>query len=97
MLYVDAGNRPALKLYIDLGFDIDHIDRAYVGDVAPTGAGAEAAAAAGAEAAAGAGAGAPAGAGAEAPAGAGAEAPAGAGAGAPAAARIEGREGEAAS
>ncbi len=33
MLYVDAGNRPAVKLYIDLGFDIDHIDRAYVGDV----------------------------------------------------------------
>lgn len=33
MLYVDAGNRPAIKLYIDLGFDIDHIDRAYVGDV----------------------------------------------------------------
>jgi hypothetical protein len=22
-----------VKLYIDLGFDIDHIDRAYVGDV----------------------------------------------------------------
>jgi mycothiol synthase len=37
MLYVDAGNRPAVKLYIDLGFDIDHIDRAYVGDVAPYG------------------------------------------------------------
>jgi mycothiol synthase len=36
MLYVDAGNRAAVKLYIDLGFDIDHIDRAYVGDVAPT-------------------------------------------------------------
>ncbi|MDQ1428655.1 MAG: mycothiol synthase [Acidimicrobiaceae bacterium] len=36
MLYVDAANRPAIKLYIDLGFDIDHIDRAYVGDVAPT-------------------------------------------------------------
>ncbi len=34
MLYVDAANRPAVKLYIDLGFDIDHIDRAYVGDVA---------------------------------------------------------------
>lgn len=32
MLYVDAGNRPAVRLYIDLGFDIDHIDRAYVGD-----------------------------------------------------------------
>jgi mycothiol synthase len=35
MLYVDATNRPALKLYIDLGFTIDHIDRAYVGDIAP--------------------------------------------------------------
>ncbi len=33
MLYVDAANRAAVKLYIDLGFDIDHIDRAYVGDV----------------------------------------------------------------
>ena len=33
MLYVDAGNRPAVKLYIDLGFDIAHIDRAYVGDI----------------------------------------------------------------
>jgi mycothiol synthase len=33
MLYVDATNQPALKLYIDLGFTIDHIDRAYVGDV----------------------------------------------------------------
>jgi mycothiol synthase len=36
MLYVDAGNRPAVKLYVDLGFDIDHIDRAYVGDIAPS-------------------------------------------------------------
>jgi mycothiol synthase len=35
MLYVDASNRPAVKLYVDLGFEIDHIDRAYVGDVAP--------------------------------------------------------------
>ena len=33
MLYVDAANRSAIKLYIDLGFDIDHIDRAYVGDI----------------------------------------------------------------
>ena len=30
-------NRAAVKLYIDLGFDIDHIDRAYVGDVAASG------------------------------------------------------------
>ncbi|MDQ1440129.1 MAG: mycothiol synthase [Acidimicrobiaceae bacterium] len=36
MLYVDAANRPAVKLYIDLGFDIDHIDRAYVGDISDT-------------------------------------------------------------
>ena len=35
MLYVDAANRPAVKLYVDLGFDVDHIDRAYVGDIAP--------------------------------------------------------------
>jgi mycothiol synthase len=35
MLYVDGANRPAVKLYVDLGFGIDHIDRAYVGDVAP--------------------------------------------------------------
>jgi mycothiol synthase len=35
MLYVDATNRPALKLYIDLGFTIDHLDRAYVGDIPP--------------------------------------------------------------
>ncbi|HSS11790.1 MAG TPA: mycothiol synthase [Acidimicrobiales bacterium] len=31
MLYVDATNRPAVKLYHDLGFEIDHIDRAYSG------------------------------------------------------------------
>ena len=35
MLYVDAANRGAVKLYIDLGFDVDHIDRAYVGDIRP--------------------------------------------------------------
>jgi mycothiol synthase len=35
MLYVDAENRPAVKLYIDMGFDVEHIDRAYVGDIPP--------------------------------------------------------------
>jgi mycothiol synthase len=34
MLYVDATNTPAVKLYGDLGFGIDHIDRAYRADVA---------------------------------------------------------------
>jgi mycothiol synthase len=33
MLYVDATNEPANKLYNDLGFTRDHTDRAYVGDV----------------------------------------------------------------
>jgi mycothiol synthase len=33
MLYVDAGNAPAVKLYIDLGFVINHLDQAYVGDI----------------------------------------------------------------
>jgi mycothiol synthase len=33
MLYVDAENRSAVKLYVDMGFDVDHIDRAYVGDI----------------------------------------------------------------
>jgi mycothiol synthase len=37
MLYVDATNKPALKLYVDLGFEIDHIDRAYVVDVPAAG------------------------------------------------------------
>jgi mycothiol synthase len=35
MLYVDAGNEPAVKLYEHLGFSQDHVDRAYTGDVAP--------------------------------------------------------------
>ncbi|HET6916860.1 MAG TPA: mycothiol synthase [Acidimicrobiales bacterium] len=33
MLYVDAGNAKAVKLYIDLGFVVNHLDQAYVGDV----------------------------------------------------------------
>ncbi|HEV2360660.1 MAG TPA: mycothiol synthase [Acidimicrobiales bacterium] len=35
MLYVDASNVPAVTLYEKLGFQVDHIDRAYVGDVRP--------------------------------------------------------------
>jgi mycothiol synthase len=33
MLYVDAGNARAVKLYVDLGFVINHLDQAYVGDI----------------------------------------------------------------
>ncbi len=33
MLYVDGDNTPALRLYEGLGFTLDHVDRAYVGDV----------------------------------------------------------------
>ncbi len=36
MLYVDATNAPAIKLYVDLGFTVNHIDRAYTGDVQAT-------------------------------------------------------------
>jgi mycothiol synthase len=37
MLYVDATNGPAVKLYVDLGFVVNHLDQAYVGDIAPAG------------------------------------------------------------
>lgn len=35
MLYVDADNAKAVKLYIDLGFVVNHLDQAFVGDIAP--------------------------------------------------------------
>ncbi|HET6874799.1 MAG TPA: mycothiol synthase [Acidimicrobiales bacterium] len=33
MLYVDAANTKAVKLYVDMGFVINHLDQAYVGDI----------------------------------------------------------------
>ncbi|HLI01305.1 MAG TPA: mycothiol synthase [Acidimicrobiales bacterium] len=36
MLYCEADNTRALKLYIDLGFQVHHVDRLYTKDVAPT-------------------------------------------------------------
>jgi mycothiol synthase len=35
MLYVDAANAPAVTLYKNLSFHVDHVDRAYTGDIAP--------------------------------------------------------------
>jgi mycothiol synthase len=33
MLYVDADNVRAVKLYVDMGFVVNHLDQAYVGDI----------------------------------------------------------------
>lgn len=35
MLYVEAAHRSAVRLYEDLGFSVDHVDRAYVIEVQP--------------------------------------------------------------
>ena len=36
MLYVDADNVPAVRLYEHLGFTVHHTDCAFVGDVVAT-------------------------------------------------------------
>jgi len=33
MLYVDAGNEPAVNLYRSMAFEVEHSDQAYVGDI----------------------------------------------------------------
>ncbi|MDQ6784392.1 MAG: mycothiol synthase [Actinomycetota bacterium] len=35
MLYVDAANSGAVKLYVDLGFEVDHVKRAYTATIEP--------------------------------------------------------------
>ena len=39
MLYVDASNTRAVSMYEALGFRLHRVDRAYVGDVKPSGSG----------------------------------------------------------
>jgi mycothiol synthase len=41
MLYVDADNSRAVKLYVDLGFVVNHLDQAFVGDISPTAPGSD--------------------------------------------------------
>jgi mycothiol synthase len=36
MLYVDASNVRAVKLYVEMGFLVNHVDRAYTGDISPS-------------------------------------------------------------